>query len=213
MLTDRRPRVRVRRRLWLRVVVGVVLAAALVPFGWVQAVGQAAVVPDPADAPRADAVLVLGAGLRPDGSPSTYLRRRLDAAAQLYADGVAPVVVVSGDGRDRSHDEPRAMRAWLLERGVPAEAVELDREGVDTTASCRRAHDAGYDSAVVVTQDYHLRRALFSCRAAGLDASGIGVSSASVEPLQAIVWRLREFPASLEAAWDAYVGDAATSAD
>ncbi len=186
--------------------VAVSAALVLAPFAWVQAVGQTAVVADPDDLPSRDVALVLGAGLRPDGSPSTYLRRRLDAAAELYAAGTVTRILVSGDGASPAYDEPGAMRDWLLDRGVPAEDVVLDPGGLDTHASCARAADAGITDAVVVTQDYHLRRALFSCRAAGLDVVGIGVSATSVQPVQAIGWRLREVPAALKAAWEAVTG-------
>jgi vancomycin permeability regulator SanA len=186
--------------LWTVLVVALTLSPAI----WVQGVGQSTVLSSPADAPETEAALVLGAGLRPDGSPSTYLRRRLDAAASLYLDGTVPRIVVSGDGVRPGYDEPSAMRDWLVKLGVPATAIVLDREGLDTHSSCVRAHDV-FDlaEAVVVTQDYHLRRALFSCREAGVDAVGIGVSAQSVKPFQAVIWHVREVPASVKAALDA----------
>lgn len=188
-----------------RATTGVVLGLALLvltPFLVVQAVGRAHVV-DPGDVPTSDAIVVPGAGLRPDGSPSTYLRRRLDAAAELYARGVAPVVLVSGDAHD-DYDEPGSMRAWLLGRGVPDDAILLDREGFDTHATCTRAaSELGVGTAVVVTQGYHLPRTLFSCRVAGLRAVGTGVSAASVEPWKAVLYRVREIPAATKAVLDA----------
>lgn len=186
---------------------GVVAVLALAPVIWVQGVGQAHVAADPAGVPPTEVALVLGAGLGPGGAPSPYLQRRLDAAADLYAAGQVSTILASGDGVLANHDEPGAMRAWLLDRGVPDDAIVLDREGVDTTASCARAHDLfGVERAVVVTQDYHVRRAVFSCRAAGIDADGIGVSAQSAKPVQALWWHVREAPASLKAAWDALLG-------
>ncbi len=180
---------------------------ALAPAVWVQAVGQTRVVADPAEVRPSGVALVLGAGLAPDGSPSPYLRRRLDAAVDLYAAGQVTTILASGDGVLASHDEPGAMRDWLLARGVPDSAIVLDREGVDTTASCVRAHGVfGVDRAVVITQDYHLRRALFSCRSAGIDVVGVGVSAQSAKPTQALWWHVREAPASVKAAWDALAG-------
>jgi len=156
------------------------------------------------DAGPAPVALVLGAGLRPDGSPSTYLRRRLDAAQTLYDRDQVQVILVSGDNSTPYHDEPAAMRDYLVAAGVPESAIVLDDAGLDTHDSCVRAHDVfGVDQAVVLTQSYHLRRALFSCQAAGIDATGVGVSSASVHPSQAVTWRLREIPASYKALWDA----------
>ncbi|PFG42272.1 vancomycin permeability regulator SanA [Isoptericola jiangsuensis] len=199
-----------RRRVRRRLLAGgaVLLAlAVLLPVAWVQATGQARVRGSVAEAAAdpVDAIVVLGAGLRPDGTPSTYLRRRLAAAAELWAAGAAPRVVLSGDGADRAdgtpYDEPASMRDWIVGLGVPPDVLVLDREGYDTTATCRRAHDEyAVRTAVVVTQDYHLRRALFSCARAGLDATGVGVSATSVTPVQAVWWRVREVPASWKAA-------------
>lgn len=175
----------------------VAVLAGLGPFAVVQAVGPPAVVPDRADVPQTPVALVLGAGLLPDGSPSPYLRRRLDAAVDLYERGVVERVLVSGDRSGPDDDESAAMRAHLLAAGVPDDAVVRDDTGVDTHTSCVRAHDLyDVDAAVVVTQDYHLRRALFSCRTAGVDAVGIGVSAQSVTPVKAFFWHLREVPAA-----------------
>ncbi|MGW6004049.1 SanA/YdcF family protein [Oerskovia enterophila] len=183
-------------------------AAALVlvvvaSLAWVQ-VGGRLQVNDVASTPERPVVIVLGAGLRPDGSPSTFLRRRLDAARELYEQGKVQVVLVSGDNSREGYDEPTAMLDWLVEQGVPAEHVVRDFAGFDTHDTCVRAHEIfGVTEAVVVTQDYHLPRALFSCSQAGIDAVGVGVSSTSVEPPKAVMYRVREVPASLKAAWDA----------
>jgi vancomycin permeability regulator SanA len=181
------------------------LVAFLAPVAWVQATGQVRVRPAVDAVEPTDAIVVLGAGLRPDGTPSTYLRRRIEAAAALYANGVAPTVILSGDAHERAdgstYDEPAAMRDWIAGRGVPEGALVLDREGFDTTATCRRARDVyGVSGAVVVTQDYHLRRTLFSCTRAGLDTVGVGVSAASVRPARWLWWHVREVPASWKAA-------------
>ncbi|MFI2103787.1 vancomycin high temperature exclusion protein [Isoptericola sp. NPDC019693] len=197
-----------RRRRALRVTAataGALALALVVPVAWVQLTGQARVRPSVASVEPVDAILVLGAGVRPDGTPSPYLRRRLDAAAELYHAGVADRVVLSGDGQPRRdgtpYDEPASMRAWILGRGVPDEALTLDREGLDTTASCRRTAElTGARTAVVVTQDYHLRRALFSCARAGLDAQGVGVSAATTSHRRWAWWHVREVPASWRAA-------------
>lgn len=197
---------RPRRRMLLRTAV-VVVALVLAPALWVQVVGQTRVRPGVSDISRTDVAIVLGAGLRPDGTPSTYLRRRLDAAAELYARGTVDVILVSGDNSTTQHDEPTAMRDWLIGLGVPEDRVVRDFAGLDTHDSCVRAHQVfGVTDAVVITQDYHLRRALFSCREAGIDVVGLGVSSTSVEPIKAVLYRVREIPASIKAAWDALTG-------
>lgn len=186
--------------------VGVVLLALAVPVVWVQVTGQLGVRASVDAIDPVDAVLVLGAGIRDDGTPSTYLQRRLDAAAELYAAGAAPQIILSGDAhlrRDGSiYDEPGSMRDWILDSGVPNDALVLDRRGDDTTKSCHRAREEyGVTTVVVVTQDYHLRRALFSCDRVGLDTVGLGVSAQSVSPIEAVWWHVRELPASWNAAF------------
>ncbi|GAA1714773.1 hypothetical protein GCM10009809_08670 [Isoptericola hypogeus] len=200
-----RARRRARRRWWLAGAAGALVLAVALPVAWVQLTGQARVRPSVDAVEEADAILVLGAGLRADGTPSPYLQRRLNAAAELYHAGVAAAVVLSGDAHPlpdgSTYDEPASMREWISDLGVPDDALTLDREGFDTTASCRRTAElTGARTAVVVTQDYHLRRALFSCARAGLDAQGVGVSAESARPPQWVWWHVREVPASWRAA-------------
>lgn len=201
------PRLRRLRRVFdvVAIAVGVITLPIALPVLWVQAVGHSRVVAA-GDVPEVDAVVVLGAGLRPDGTPSTYLRRRVEAGAALYRSGRADQVILSGDAHTLAdgmlYDEPGSMRAYALDLGVPDDALVLDRQGFDTDATCRRARDEyGVRTAVVVTQDFHLRRTLFTCGYAGLDAVGVGVSSKSVTPVKALfAWKLREIPASWKAA-------------
>jgi vancomycin permeability regulator SanA len=194
---------RIGRRGALFTTAGVLALALAVPVAWVQRVGQSHI-RSVDDVGTVDAIVVLGAGLRPDGTPSTYLRRRLAAAADLYTAGAAPTVILSGDAHATpggTYDEPASMRAWILDLGVPDTALVLDREGFDTTATCRRAGDVyGARTAAVITQDYHLPRALFSCMRAGLNGVGVGVSAASATRAQWLWWHAREVPASWKAA-------------
>jgi vancomycin permeability regulator SanA len=193
-----------RRRWRRRLAVATGLVALMVGGSvlWVQASGHART-RSADDVEPTPLVLVLGAGLRPDGTPSTFLARRLDMARELFEAGKVEVILVSGDASRKDYDEPTAMHDWLVAHGVPAQRVVRDYAGLDTHDSCFRARNVfGVDRAIVVTQDYHLRRALFSCAAAGLDAVGVGVSAASVEPAKAVWYRVREMPASAKAAWD-----------
>lgn len=197
--TERPRRPRRRAVLGTLAVVALLLAA---PIVWVQASGSAEehliaeVRPEPV-------ALVLGAGLRPDGSPSTYLRLRLNAAIDLYNSGKVDVLLVSGDRSGESYDEPAAMRTWLLDHGVPDARIVTDDAGFDTHDSCVRAREVyGVTDAVVISQDYHLPRALFLCERAGISVQGVGVSSATQEWWKSKYYRVREIPASLKAAWD-----------
>ncbi|WNM34982.1 ElyC/SanA/YdcF family protein [Streptomyces sp. Li-HN-5-11] len=128
-----------------------------------------------ADAPRTDVAVVFGAGLW-DGEPSPYLAHRLDAAARLYHEGRVKVLLVTGDNSRKDYDEPDAMRAYLTKHGVPGARIVTDYAGFDTWDSCVRARKIfGVDRAVLVSQVFHIRRAVALCGAAGVDSYGVGV--------------------------------------
>ncbi|MFF2650481.1 vancomycin high temperature exclusion protein [Streptomyces sp. NPDC058045] len=130
----------------------------------------------PADVPRTDVAVVFGAGLW-DGEPSPYLAHRLDAAARLYQAGRIKVVLVTGDNSRASYDEPDAMRAYLTRHGIPGSRIVSDYAGFDTWDSCARAHRIfGVDRAVLISQSFHIRRAVALCRSAGIRPYGVGVS-------------------------------------
>ena len=152
-------------------------------------------------ADRAEArpvALVLGAGLRKDGRPSLLLARRLDVAAYLYHRGTVDAVLVSG-----ADDEPAAMREYLLAAGVPDAKIVGDAAGFRTWDSCVRAHDVfGVRSAIVVTQEFHLPRAVVLCRAAGIDATGVGDASLQARGVATVYGWLREVPAAVKALGD-----------
>ena len=123
---------------------------------------------------KADCILVLGAGLKPDGNPSDMLRDRLAFACDLWEEGVSDTVLISGDRASEAYDEVTAMKNYLLAHGVPEEAILEDPKGYSTSESLKRAKDVfGYENVVVVTQRYHLYRALYIAQKTGLDAKGV----------------------------------------
>lgn len=128
-----------------------------------------------ADVPPAPIALVLGAQVYPDGTPSDFLAARLDLARQLFDTGKVKTILVSGDRMAKGYDEPRAMRSYLLRAGVPAAQILLDEAGVDTYSSSIRAKEVfGAAELIVVTQAYHLPRAVATCRLIGVEANGVG---------------------------------------
>ncbi|MEU6004656.1 ElyC/SanA/YdcF family protein [Streptomyces sp. NPDC047453] len=171
----RLPRTRAGRRLLVQAVVaGCVLA--LLPATWMYVVAGDRL-RTTADAPRTDVAVVFGAGLW-EGEPSPYLAHRLDAAAKLYHEGRVKVLLVTGDNSREDYDEPDAMRAYLTRRGVPGVRIVSDYAGFDTWSSCVRAKKIfGVDRAVLVTQGFHVRRAVALCDAAGIDSYGVGVDA------------------------------------
>jgi vancomycin permeability regulator SanA len=138
------------------------------------------------DVPVTPVALVLGALVFPDGTPSPFLAARLDVAYRLYRRGKIRVVVVSGDNMAKEYNEPEAMRSYLINAGMPAEAVIADHAGFDTYDSCARAlRIFGIERLIVVTQSYHLPRAVATCRALGIDAVGVGDDSVR----HGVAWR------------------------
>ena len=118
---------------------------------------------------------MLGAQVDPGDTPSRFLAARLEVARQLFAAGTVKAILVSGDHGRWTYNEPGAMFLWLVERGVPAERIALDHAGFDTYDSCARArHVFGVRRAIVVTQSYHIERAVALCRHLGVDATGVG---------------------------------------
>ncbi|MFC5018054.1 MULTISPECIES: SanA/YdcF family protein [Streptomyces] len=174
----RRPRLprtrRGRRRLVQVVVAGCVLA--LLPMTWLRLVTDDRL-RTVADVPRTEVAVVFGAGLW-DGEPSPYLAHRLDAAAELYRAGRIEVVLVTGDNSREEYDEPDAMRAYLVRHGVPDGRIVGDYAGFDTWDSCVRAKKIfGVDRAVLISQGFHIRRAVALCQQAGVESYGVGVDA------------------------------------
>ncbi|MDQ0830822.1 vancomycin permeability regulator SanA [Streptomyces achromogenes] len=171
----RLPRTRTgRRRLVQAVMAGCVLG--LLPATWLY-VSTSDRIGTTAQAPSREVAVVFGAGLW-DGEPSPYLAHRLDAAAKLYRAGRIQVVLVTGDNSREDYDEPDAMRAYLTRHGVPDRRIVSDYAGFDTWDSCVRAKKIfGVDRAVLISQDFHIRRAVALCEAAGVDSYGVGVAA------------------------------------
>lgn len=129
----------------------------------------------PEEAAPADCVLVLGCGLFSDGTPGRMLSRRLDAAIDLYQRGLASKLLMSGDHGTADYDEVNAMKRYAVERGVPPEDVFMDHAGFCTYDSMVRARQIfGCESVLVVTQPYHLYRALWNAGWQGMTAQGVG---------------------------------------
>ncbi|MDC2953243.1 ElyC/SanA/YdcF family protein [Streptomyces gilvifuscus] len=175
MRRPRLPRTRTgQRRLVQAVMTGCVLALLPVTWLYVSTAGRLGTV---ADAPRTEVAVVFGAGLF-NGEPSPYLANRLNAAAKLYRENRVEVVLVTGDNSRKDYDEPDAMRTYLTRHGVPDGRIVSDYAGFDTWDSCVRAKKIfGVDRAVLISQGFHIRRAVALCEAAGVASYGVGVDA------------------------------------
>jgi len=158
------------------------------------------------DVPVRRVAIVFGAGLWRDGSPTPVLRDRVEMAARLYFAGKVERLLFSGDNRFIEYNEPAAMRAYALELGVPEEAIVLDYAGRRTYDTCYRARDIfRVDEATLVTQSFHLPRALYLCNRLGLPAVGVPSDLRTYRSGSVLYWNTRELLATVTALWDVHV--------
>ena len=142
----------------------------------------------------ADAIVVLGASVYADGTPSGILQDRLADGIALYFAGAAPKIIMSGDNSTVSYNEVKAMKDYAVAQGVPSEDVFCDHAGFSTYESMYRAkHVFGAERIVVATQTYHLYRALYAASGLGLEA--VGVPSDYREYAHQLQYDVREIPA------------------
>ena len=155
------------------------------------------------DVPARRVAIVFGAQVRPDGSLSFMLQDRVETAVELYRAGKVQKIIMSGDNRFEYYNEPAAMMAYAIERGVPAADIQPDYAGRRTYDTCYRARDVFLvDAPILVTQDFHLPRAILTCRALGLDAVGVSADRRWYG-YGALGWSsVRELAATLRAAVD-----------
>ena len=118
--------------------------------------------------------LVFGAGIMPNGQPTPYLSNRVKTAAALYKAGKVHILLMSGDNSRSSHNEPTVMKNYAVNLGVPASAIREDYAGFNTYDSCYRAHYIfKLDNATLISQGYHLPRAMATCAGLGVKNSGV----------------------------------------
>ncbi len=161
---------------------------------------------DVAAVPARQVAIVFGAQVLPGGQLSVALAHRVDAAIALYRAGKVRRLLMTGDNREDNYDEPDAMRAYAIAHGVPAGAILTDPAGLRTYDSCYRARsvfDIAPDDAIVVSQAYHLPRAIFTCD--GLDVRVIGFVADPFGGPRGREAELREHPARWLAWWQIVV--------
>ena len=193
-------------RRWQRVVILTIIVGSIVtfPFWWqsLLALRYEPRIAEPAAAGEAPVALVFGARAYSSGRLSSMLRDRVDTAVDLYEAGKVTRILMSG-GINGGVDEAQAMRNYALARGVPAEALLVDSQGNRTYDSCYHAYETfGVRSALLVTQRFHLPRALFTCEALGIDVTGASADRRAYSPWSLQWSENRELPASLLALVD-----------
>jgi SanA protein len=158
---------------WLIFAVIVIFLFCISANLWVRVVSHGSIVKI-TDAKPADAVIILGAYVRPDGVLSYILQDRLDTGLDIYKRGLAEKIIVSGDHGQKDYNEVQAMKDYLLWKGVPAEDIFMDHAGFDTYDSIYRALNIfQVKSAIITTQNFHLPRALYIADRLGLQVQGV----------------------------------------
>ena len=155
----------------------------------------------PEEARSMPTAVVFGAGLRRDGRPTTVLADRVSTAVSLYQKGKVNTLLMSGSSNTSGYDEATAMLDFALQLGVPQEDILVDPEGDRTYLTCARAKDIyGVERALLVTQRYHLPRALILCDALSIESEGV---AADLRPYSAqTMWSAREIGATYRALWE-----------
>lgn len=198
-----------RRSRWKRLVIALALITLL---GLVSAIGlrwwthahyaaqtftRVADVPTGAE-PRI--AIVFGAGLWRGGGPSAVLYDRVATAAELYRAGKVQKLLLTGDNRFKNYNEPDVMRETALKMGIPAKDLVPDYAGRRTYDSCYRAREIfGVRRAVLITQEFHLDRALYVCDSFGIDSIGLTADRRAYPRAARLRWRVREFLATVSA--------------
>ena len=156
--------------------------------------------------PSEPVAIVFGAGLMRDGSPTAVLRDRVVTATRLYFDGKVEKLLMSGDNSEIFYNEPGAMKDYAISLGVPEEDIVLDYAGRRTYDTCYRARDIfGVREAILVTQGFHLPRALYTCNKLGVSAVGVPADLQRYLRRARLFWGLRELPATVRAVWEVHV--------
>ncbi len=207
----------------VRIALCVVLALAILTGfgtmginGWVQYTTQDRILsPDrAAELQDVDCILVLGCFVHENGSPSHMLEDRLKRSVELYFAGAAPKLLMSGDHGTKDYDEVDAMKRYAVEAEIASEDIFMDHAGFSTYESVYRAKDIfGAKKVIIVTQQYHLYRALYTAQALGLDAYGVAAdyreySGQTSRDIREILARVKDFGMAIFKPEPTYRGEA-----
>jgi vancomycin permeability regulator SanA len=187
--------------------IAVVAAAPIVATVYVNLVTSSDRYSELTKVPKEDLAIVFGAGLSADGTPSPMLSDRVEAAVELYNRGKVHKLLMTGDNSQISYNEVVAMKLLAHHLGVPNQSVFLDYAGFSTYESCYRTHKVfDLHQAVLITQSYHLPRAVYTCRQLGVQAIGLGTQDLEIYGLRGMIpYLIREMLANLKALSEVHI--------
>ena len=155
--------------------------------------------------PAHHVALVFGAGLNDSGGPSAMLYDRVATAADLYKANKVDKLLMTGDNSEVTHNEVEAMRQTALQMDIPDDDIVLDYAGFSSWDSCYRAREVfGLTDAILVTQRFHLPRALYVCNPLKVNSVGVVADRQSYPTFEN---ELREYPALVSTAWRIFIND------
>lgn len=192
----------------LFLIFGLFVLVASFPFVWNRWVDHnySADIYSLEEAPADRVAIVYGAAVYRNGRLSPMLQDRVDTAIALYNAGKVERLLFSGDNSSPAYNEPGRMLEYAMSRGVPAGAIQPDYGGWRTYDTCYRArHIFQVESAILVTQEFHLPRALFTCRSLGVEVVGVAADQRSYHPVSLAWSENREFLANMRALADVII--------
>lgn len=210
------------KKILLYVIVAAVVAAALgfcivlAVNAHVRTVGSTRLLApeQAAELEEVDCIIVLGCQVKTDGSLSHMLRDRLIRGVELYHAGASPKLLMSGDHGRVNYDEVNAMKAYAVENGVPSVDVFMDHAGFSTYETVYRAKEIfGADKVIIVTQEYHLYRALYIAEALGIEAYGVSADlnrygGQTMRDIREVLARCKDFAMCIFKPEPTYLGEA-----
>lgn len=159
---------------------------------------------NPENVPTERVAIVFGAGILPDGSPTPMLADRVQAAVDLYKQGRVSKLLMTGDNSRIDYNEVAVMQKYASDRGVPVKDITLDYAGFSTYESCYRAKEIfGVEQAILITQQFHLPRAVYTCNQLGVNAIGLGTPDWEWYGEEVMrKYTMREMLATVKALWE-----------
>lgn len=151
--------------------------------------------------------IVFGAGVYADGTPTHMLADRLETAIELYRQHKIHKILMSGDNSSQDYDEVTNMQRYVTDRGIPKSDITLDYAGFSTYETCYRARSIfGIEAAVLITQSFHLPRAVYICSNLGIASQGIGTPDRLLYPRSELNYQnMRELASNVKALWEVHV--------
>jgi SanA protein len=181
---------------WFWYGLATILTAILLPWACMRWQTREKIFPLQAEIPPAPVAIVFGAGLTRQGLPTPYLQDRVATAVALYQRGIVQKLLMSGDNRSMGYNEPEAMKKLAVSLGVAAEDIALDYAGLRTYDTCYRARFVfAVEHAILVSQSYHLPRAVYICNAMGIHADAVSADRRTYFFGSWLVYQAREIAA------------------